>query len=130
MDNKTVELIIVRGLPGSGKSTIAKGIAEKTGAIHVEADDFFVKGGVYRFEPDSLPDAHAYCLSRCESLVSNGHSVVVANTFTQRWEMQPYLELASHYGARVRIIIATGKFQNIHGVPAETIEKMRIRWED
>lgn len=59
----------------------------------------------------------------------------MSNTFTQRWEMQPYLDMATKYGALVDmatnlIDIATGNYQSTHGVPDEVIERMRRRWED
>ena len=54
---------------------------------------------------------------------------VVANTFTRRWEMEPYLEAAKHRGVSVRIIEATGNWPNVHGVPEDAIERMRARWE-
>ena len=40
------ELYLIRGLPGSGKSTLAKSI----GGIHIEADQYFVESGVYKFD--------------------------------------------------------------------------------
>jgi hypothetical protein len=61
----------------------------------------------------------------------------VANTFTQRWEMEPYLRMASQYGARIVVIDAFDggmtdeelAVKNIHGVPVEGIRAMRNRWE-
>jgi hypothetical protein len=32
----------------------------------------------------------------------NSSKIVVSNTFTQEWEMQPYYELAEKYGKRKR----------------------------
>lgn len=58
-----------------------------------------------------------------------GRPVVVANTFTRRWEMEPYLKAAKKRGIKVRIVEATGNWANVHGVPADAIERMRARWE-
>lgn len=40
------ELVLIRGLPGSGKSTMAKVLAQ-VGYEHYEADMFFERDGVY-----------------------------------------------------------------------------------
>jgi len=57
------ELILLRGLPGSGKSTLAKSLD----GIHIEADQFFMIDGEYRFDASKLKDAHNYCFTRTKS---------------------------------------------------------------
>lgn len=121
-----ITLILIRGIPGSGKSTIAKML----GIPHVEADQYFMRDGVYKFDPSKLPDAHKYAQERTAKLLNDGHSVVVSNTFSREWEMRPYIDIADRAGASVNIITAHGKFRNIHGVPDEVIEKMKARWEE
>ena len=53
------ELVLIRGLPGSGKSTIAKELAV-TGFEHFEADMFFPVDGVYRYEASRIRHAHTW----------------------------------------------------------------------
>lgn len=118
---------MIRGLPGSGKSTMAQGMPEH----HlIEADQFFMHGIAYKFDPKLLPQAHALCQERTKFHLKQGRNVVVANTFTQKWEMQPYLNMAAELDIPVRIIVATGNFENIHGVPEKAISRMRERWEE
>lgn len=137
-------LFIVRGLPGSGKSTLGK----KLGKVF-EADDYFSQTGEYRFDPKLLPRAHEWCRKRVEAMlkqtptISSGiignyePNVVVANTFTQRWEMQPYIEMANVYEAEFFVISLFDSglsdeelaSRNTHGVPIEAISKMRARFE-
>ena len=120
-------LTLLRGLPGSGKSTLAG----QMDAVHVEADMYFLNAeGVYTFQPSLLKQAHQWCESQAELLLKQSKSVVVSNTFIKQWEMQAYRALAKQYQAKLVIKVCTGKYKSIHGVPAETIKKMRKRWQD
>lgn len=120
------KVILIRGLPGSGKSTYYKNYFSDTHVL-VEADMFFIKSdGTYLFEPHKLRDAHAWCFETFRSHVENDQPVVVANTFTQLWEIQPYLDVAPY----AFIFRMMGQHGNIHGVPLETIERMKHRFEN
>lgn len=122
------ELLLIRGLPGSGKTTMAQEYA-KAGYVHCEADQYFEVDGEYRFDSSKLHAAHDDCLRRAIAAMDAGRSVVVANTFVRRWEMEPYLKAAKKRGINVRIVEATGNWPNVHSVPADVIERMRARWE-
>lgn len=121
-------LTLIRGLPGSGKSTMARKIAIETGALHVEADMWVDYSQPYT--PEAAKRAHAICQSQARHALVFGCSVVVSNTFTRQWEAQPYLDMARQYGAQVEIITAVGDYGSIHDVPAEVIQAMRERWEE
>jgi predicted kinase len=115
-------LHIVRGLPGSGKSTFAKTL----GCFHVEADMFFVANGVYTFNPSMLNQAHAWCYSSAESAVKHGFDVVVSNTFSREWEIEPYINLTSNNC----IYRCVSKYKSIHDIPPEAMQRMEERFED
>jgi len=57
--------------------------------------------------------------------------VVVSNTFTQEWEMEPYFELAKKYGYKVFSIVIENRHgnKNKHGVPEDKVEQMKNRFE-
>jgi predicted kinase len=127
-------LYLVRGLPGSGKSTFAKTL----GGIHIEADQYFVDvEGNYNFDGSKIKLAHEYCRTQTEAWMKtdtdqvNVNKIVVSNTFTQEWEMEPYFELAKKYGYKVFSIIVENRHEgiNVHGVPEEKIEQMKNRFK-
>jgi predicted kinase len=126
------ELILLRGLPGSGKSTLAKLLVKKD-YCHKEADMFFVDGdGNYKFEPLKIKDAHQWCQEEIDFLMRLEHSpIVVSNTFTQEWEMDPYYWLAEQYGYRVHSLVVETRHMGVneHGVPADKLEQMKNRFE-
>jgi len=126
-----MKLILVRGVSGSGKTTYAKKLINDDPSLsHYEADMFFYKNGNYKFNPNKLNLAHHWCKTQTENNLQNGKSVIVSNTFTQKWEIEPYIELGKKYNANIIIKKATRNYQNVHGVPDEIVERMRSRWED
>jgi hypothetical protein len=94
---------------------------------------FFVdRDGNYNFEPSKIKDAHQWCQEEMDFLMRLEHSpVVVSNTFTQEWEMEPYFELAKTYGYKVFSIVVENRHGGInqHDVPEEVLTKMRDRFE-
>ena len=126
-------LYIVRGIPGSGKSTFAKSI----GGIHIEADQFFMENGKYNFDITKIKLAHKYCQIQTEAWMKtdgaqvNNDKIVVSNTFTQEWEMEPYFKLAEKYGYRTFSLIVENRHGgvNVHDVPEDKLELMKNRFE-
>lgn len=121
-------LYIIRGLPGSGKTTLAHTISD----VVFSADDFFMVDGEYQFDPKRLPDAHAACQARTEAAMQSSEpKIAVANTFAKEWEMKPYFKLAEQYGYQVFSLIVENRHddKNVHGVPDDVIQKMNNRFQ-
>ena len=141
-NSNTVNLILVRGLPGSGKNTLGNKLSDKV----LSADDFYMVDGEYQFDPSKLGAAHADCLERCKAALRDapdGGTVVVANTFSQHWEMAPYLYMADcglpDFMPELILNTILDLFdsgltdeelakRNTHGVPVHGIQNMRQRW--
>ena len=119
-------LIIVRGIAGSGKTTFVK----KTfpGAAHYEADMYFEQGGEYKFDASKLKEAHNWCRKRVYDCIRNGKTVVVSNTFTQAWEVYPYISYALLYNEATILIELTTFYGSVHSVPQEVIDKQTARF--
>ena len=129
-------LILLRGLPGSGKSTFANYMFSNN---IFEADKYFYdEFGNYNFDASKLDLAHKWCqdqviVAMTENLLSNGKyysEIVVSNTSTTEKELKPYLDLAMTYNYDIISLIVENRHGNssVHNLPAETIEKMRKRF--
>lgn len=126
-------IFLTRGLPGSGKSTLAKLLVGDKDYCHKETDMYFVdRDGNYEFNPSQLKDAHKWCQEEIEFLMKYEHTpLVVSNTFTQEWEMEPYNELATKYGYKVHSLIVENRHGgvNTHNVPEDKLNQMKNRFE-
>ncbi len=132
-------LYIIRGIPGSGKSTFAKMLVGEDFLV-CEADKYFIdkETGEYNFDSTKIKEAHKFCQDTVESYMKDSlvndqfyREIAVSNTFTQEWEMRPYFELAKNYGYKVFSVVVENRHggTNQHGVPEEVLTKMCERFE-
>ncbi|XP_021233956.1 NEDD4-binding protein 2-like 2 isoform X2 [Numida meleagris] len=133
-------LIILRGLPGSGKSTLSRVLlgCSRDGIV-LSTDDYFRQQDGYTYNAAQLGDAHDWNQKRAKQAMEQGKSpVIIDNTNTQAWEMKPYVEVALEKGYRVefREPDTWWKFdpeelekRNKHGVTREKIAQMLERYE-
>lgn len=127
-----MKLVIIRGLPGSGKSTLAGKFVKNCPEVweHFEADMFFIDfDGIYTFVPSDIKAAHHWCRSETRRALQHGYNVVVSNTFTTKWEIQPYFDIASEFDIIPEVILLQNDYGSVHDVPEETLEKMKNRFE-
>lgn len=95
----------------------------------IEADQFFVSDGEYRYDRSKIKDAHAWSQSETRKRLVRGEKAVVANTFCKKWEMKFYLDLAKELNVPHKIVIATGRFANVHSVSSEIVDRQRAKFE-
>lgn len=143
---KTV--IIMRGIPGSGKTSRARDISVRVALSGrtcetVSADDFFMvpvgNSLVYRFDPSKLGEAHAQCMARfLDCLLLRRDVVIVDNTHTKLWEFENYRRAAKLAGYECQVIemehvsddgVKLFAERNTHGVPLEVVERMAQQYE-
>ena len=128
------KLILIRGIPGSGKTTYAEELFNK-GELFcwTETDDYWMRpDGHYDWNSKRIKHAHAWCLQETREWMERdplwNHGV--ANTFTQLWEMKKYIELAEELGYDIEVHRLNGGYENTHGVPDDHVQKMADRFED
>lgn len=125
--NSAPVLVIVRGWPGSGKSTLVKRLF--SGMNHVEADQhLYKKDGAYHYTPGRAQKAHEKCRLSVRRLLMNKENVVVSNTMPSAKALHEYLSIAYKVGAKVAIIECKGEYQNIHSIPNYKIHDLKANF--
>ena len=127
---------IVRGLPGSGKSTAAKVMIPH---LTLSADDFFMVGNRYCFRTELLGVSHQWNQGRAEEACKNNESLIIVDNTNVNWkEVKPYVDIAAKYGYHLHIVEPNTVWKydveecfrrNTHRVPKEVIQAMSDRWE-
>lgn len=139
-------MVVMRGVPGSGKTHLAQVVVKMVAANdrgqHIfSTDDYFVMlgRGVYSYDPKQISQAHNWNQKRVlEALRRATNPVVVDNTHTQAWEMQPYITMGVQYGYLIEVLEPVTPWRsreaelarkNVHNVPREKIRQMLDRYE-
>jgi aminoglycoside phosphotransferase family enzyme/predicted kinase len=104
-------LVLVGGLPGTGKSTLARSLAEHAGFAVVRSDlvrkEIVGLGGGSPapapygegiYSPEWTARTYAECARRAESLLFEGERVVVDASFGKESHRRDFLELAHRWG--------------------------------
>jgi len=130
-------LYIMRGLSGSGKSSLAQELGRD--GIVLSTDDFFMAGGKYEYDPEGIGYAHDWNQDRALKAMQKGISpIVIDNTNVEAWEAKPYVYMAIQYGYKVEIREPNTPWKfnaeelakrNTHGVPKDVIDKMITKWQ-
>lgn len=146
---------IMRGIPGSGKSTVAKMVAEgcfpglvigsstlgpekewrDSYAIH-STDNLCMVDGEYQFDPELAGERHAQNLQNFkDSLGAGVKCVIVDNTNVKVEHFHSYVKAAEDAGYRVVFVElphpapCVAAARNTHNVPPAVINQMVMDWE-
>ena len=122
-------MFVMRGLPGSGKSTVVRKLLETFPGISVDcsADKFFVSTeGEYVMDRSRLKDAHQWCQDTArDACRTDTNVVIIDNTGVKRWELVAYFKLAMEFSYAVVVVepktpwkkqVNGLAMRNIHGV--------------
>lgn len=117
-------LVIIRGVPGAGKSTYAA--KHYPGILHLENDMYHMKNGEYKFNPRVQKFAVNWCYETAKAALKAGMDVVVSNTFTKKSFVDKYVQLDPN----TKVIRLETQYGNIHNVPDAVQHSMKDTFED
>lgn len=138
--------IILRGLPGSGKSRLARQLWQKyapeyrSEQIICSTDDYFQQGSTYKFDASLLPKYHTFNLVRFIEGLEQGYPILICdNTNMCCWEYLAYQSAAIAMGYQVKRFLIGDPLNieqqklcakaNLHKVSLQVIQEMAEKFE-
>lgn len=123
-------VLLMRGVPGSGKSTEAKRLASIYPSTPIFSMDDYMYAGDRPFNPFLIEHCHEQCRKDFEfALKDLKPLIIVDNTNAKFSSLVPYIELIEKHQAdftvmQLHVEPKVAFERNIHGVPLVTIERM------
>ena len=136
-------VVILRGIPGSGKSHLVHSckemLSDPSSVAVCSADDYFTEGDRYTFATHLLPKAHAHCLGTFVHALTQGKRlVVVDNTNSKLWEYRVYTYICEVLGLRCHVLEIPCSYpaitymfcsRNVHNIDSTTVSRLVQRWD-
>jgi len=108
-------MIIVCGLPGSGKTTHATLVAEQTGAIRFCADEWMDALSIDHYDEDRRHKIEALQWKRARQLLQHGLTVIIEWGTWSRAEREALRRQAQEMGAAVELHYLTAPLDVLFG---------------
>lgn len=129
-------LTIIRGLPGSGKSTLGRKLAAEQNALFIEPDMLMYQNGEYKYDPAaySVVVGSTYLVLREFFAYTPQAHAIFADVLPRKIDVQHLIQYL-HNQRDVKVIdmpllsVEESIRRNIHRVRREDIEHMAKLWE-
>ncbi|HEX8995787.1 MAG TPA: ATP-binding protein [Ktedonobacterales bacterium] len=102
-NNQRPVLIAFCGLPGSGKTTIAKEVEKTRGAVRINTDEWVAALGVDFFDDEFRAKLQVRLYEHGITLLKRGQSIIVEDGLWRRDERDSYREVAHKLGATIEL---------------------------
>lgn len=125
------KLIMMVGIPASGKTTYAKTLAERTGAVWLSSDDIRKEFDITKYDAESTKFVFGVLHERMTQALSEGKNVIHDATNVKRWDRAKALNAVPRGTHCEAVIMATPvdvclerNRKRADSVPDYVIEKM------
>jgi predicted kinase len=126
-----MHLILIRGIPGSGKTFLARKILARSNCKHLEVNMYLERDGEWKYDKQSLKEGHIWCSEQAAEYLDTGHNVIVSNCFISEYSMSIYAQIAAMRGAQLTILDAPRAWDvdyaekhNIRNLGRDKLEEM------
>lgn len=98
----TAVLIMITGLPGTGKTTVATRLAEYLEVAHFNTDKIRITLGMQgQYSEEAKAQVYTSLLAHTRDRLSKGETVIVDGTFYKEELRQRFIALATHFALRI-----------------------------
>lgn len=109
-----VMLTLITGLPGSGKTTLAKAYAARYGALHLHSDLLRRELGLMgHYSPEDKKKVYEELLKRSRETLLKGLDLVVDSTFYKESIREPFRQMAAEYKTHAYWVEVRAQERNI-----------------
>lgn len=137
------EFVILRGLPGTGKSTVSERLGFDAGSQRISpvmcSVENYLPGDRSQHEPAFIRDAHAQCRADFfNALRARSPLIVLDGVHERRWHYQMYVDFARSAGYNVRVVELRPHssedlwkcwHRNVHGYDKQAFLALCRDWE-
>jgi len=138
MEQLVGDIVILRGLPGIGKTTLANLLAEGRESVILSADDFFLKNQEYSFKKEDMQQAYEWNFNRFKKEIEKQTKlIIVDNSNIECFHYWHYLDYGQRSNYRVSIMVIPHNDvsdrelseRSPHKVTKSVIYAMRKKWQ-